>query len=75
MAANKRLAEMLNIMVRRHSARLSVVPLRYSGDCGAQIAWTGLLAYRSGVRVPVEKSVIRQSWRLDTVPLPWRNGA
>jgi N6-L-threonylcarbamoyladenine synthase len=74
-AANKRLAEMLNIMVQRHSARLSVVPLRYSGDCGAQIAWTGLLAFRSGVQVPVEKSVIRQSWRLDTVPLPWRNGA
>lgn len=73
-AANKRLAEMLEIMVRRHSARLEVVPIRYSGDCGAQIAWTGLLTFRAGVSVPVEKSVIRQSWRLDTVPLPWRSG-
>lgn len=72
-AANKRLAEMLEIMVQRHGARLSVVPLRYSGDCGAQIAWTGLLAFRSGVTIPVESSVIRQSWRLDTVPLPWRD--
>ncbi len=72
-AANRRLAEMLDIMVRRHSARLRVVPLRYSGDCGAQIAWTGLLAFRSGTTVPLEKSIIRQSWRLDTVPLPWRS--
>lgn len=74
-AANKRLAEMLSIMSARHSAKFSVVPLRYSGDCGAQIAWTGLLALRSGVTTPVEKSVIRQSWRLDTVPLPWREAA
>lgn len=74
-AANKRLAEMLNIMVARHSAKFYVVPLRYSGDCGAQIAWTGLLAYRSGVSIPVADGVVRQSWRLDTVPLPWRNGA
>jgi N6-L-threonylcarbamoyladenine synthase len=74
-AANKRLAEMLGVMVERHSARLSVVPIRYSGDCGAQIAWTGLLAYRSGITVPVAQSVIRQSWRLDTVPLPWRTDA
>lgn len=74
-AANKRLSEMLNTMVARHSAKFYVVPLRYSGDCGAQIAWTGLLAYRSGISVPVANSVVRQSWRLDTVPLPWREGA
>ncbi len=71
-AANKRLAEMLGVMVARHSARFFVVPLRYSGDCGAQIAWTGLLAQRSGVSIPVEKGTVRQSWRLDTVELPWR---
>lgn len=74
-AANRRLAEMLTTMAERHSAKTFVVPPRYSGDCGAQIAWTGLLAYRSGISVPVEKSVIRQSWRLDTVPLPWRSTA
>jgi N6-L-threonylcarbamoyladenine synthase len=71
-AANKRLASMLRVMAKRHSARLHVVPLEYSGDCGAQIAWTGLLAYRAGLSVPVSESVVRQSWRLDTVPTPWR---
>jgi len=74
-AANKRLAQMLSIMAERHSADLHVVPIRYSGDCGAQIAWTGLLEYKSGVSVPVEKGGIRQSWRLDTVTLPWRLSA
>jgi len=74
-AANKRLAEMLGTMVARHSAKFFVVPLRYSGDCGAQIAWTGLLAFRAGTTIPVEKSVVRQSWRLDTVALPWRQVA
>jgi N6-L-threonylcarbamoyladenine synthase len=74
-AANKRLAEMLRLMTSRHSAALHVVPLRYSGDCGAQIAWTGLLAYRAGESIEVEKSTVRQSWRLDTVPITWRNGS
>jgi len=65
---------MLDLMVRRHGATVKVVPLRYSGDCGAQIAWTGLLAFRSWQFLPkVADSVVRQSWRLDTVPTPWRS--
>ncbi|MGH9917753.1 MAG: O-sialoglycoprotein endopeptidase, partial [Nitrososphaerales archaeon] len=72
-AANKRLAEMLEIMSRRHGASMKVVPLQFSGDCGAQIAWTGLLAFKAGDRLQnVADSVVRQSWRLDTVPTPWR---
>ncbi len=74
-AANKRLAQMLGIMAQRHSAEFHVVPLRYSGDCGAQIAWTGLLEYKAGHTIAVEDAGIRQSWRLDTVTLPWRSGA
>jgi len=73
-AANRRLSQMLSIMTRRHSARFCPAPVRYSGDCGAQIAWTGLLEYRSGVSLNVEKAGIRQSWRLDSVPVPWRVG-
>jgi N6-L-threonylcarbamoyladenine synthase len=72
-AANKRLAEMLSLMVGRHAAAFHVVPLKFSGDCGAQIAWTGNLAFRSGGSVPVAESMIKQSWRLDTVPIPWRS--
>ena len=72
-AANRRFCEMLNAVASRHNARFGAVSTRYAGDCGAQIAWTGLLAFSAGVTVPVEKSIIRQSWRLDTVDTPWRS--
>jgi len=71
-AANRRLAEMMASMAERHAAVLSSVPLEYSGDCGAQIAWTGWLAHKSSIRVPVEESKVQQSWRLDRVDIPWR---
>lgn len=71
-AANKRLSLMMERMARRHSAKLRLTPLEYSGDCGAQIAWTGILAHQSGSAVTVEESSVRQSWRLDTVEIPWR---
>ncbi len=72
-AANRRLSEMLETMAKRHSASVKVVPPQFSGDCGAQIAWTGLLAFKSGDRLrSVSEAVVRQSWRLDTVPTPWR---
>lgn len=47
-AANRRLAGMLELMAKRHSASVKVVPPSFSGDCGAQIAWTGLLAFKAG---------------------------
>jgi len=72
-AANSRLSDMMSTMVERHSARYTVMPLRYSGDCGAQIAWTGYLAGTAGVAVPVRESVVKQSWRLDSVDTPWRS--
>jgi N6-L-threonylcarbamoyladenine synthase len=73
-AANRRLSEMLSTMAKRHGASVKVVPLQFSGDCGAQIAWTGLLAYRAGETTgSVADSIVRQSWRLDTVPTPWRD--
>jgi N6-L-threonylcarbamoyladenine synthase len=74
-AANRRLSGMLATMAERHGASAKVVPLQFSGDCGAQIAWTGLLAFRAGQSLAnVGESTVRQSWRLDTVPTPWRAG-
>lgn len=71
-AANRRLSQMMTTMSERHSARLTATPLEYSGDCGAQIAWTGWLAYSKGVSIPVEESGVAQSWRLDNVDISWR---
>ena len=71
-AANRRLSEMMRAMAERHSARVTLVPTEYSGDCGAQIAWTGWLAHKSSISVPVSRSKVQQSWRLDRVDIPWR---
>jgi N6-L-threonylcarbamoyladenine synthase len=71
-AANRRLSQMARLMVGRHSATFHICPLEFSGDCGAQIAWTGLLAFSSGITVGIGKSIVKQSWRLDSVDAPWR---
>jgi len=71
-AANRRLAGMMGTMAARHSAKVKLAPVEFSGDCGAQIAWTGLLEHRSGISVPIQEAGVRQSWRLDTVDIPWR---
>ena len=71
-AANERLQQMLRIITEEHNAKFFVVPRGYSGDCGAQIAWTGILASQSNIQVNVEKSFIRPRWRLDQVKIPWR---
>ena len=47
-AANKRLSEMLQDVCRRHGCKFFAVPIKYAGDCGSQICWTGLL--ESGVK-------------------------
>lgn len=72
-AANKRLANMLSDVCKRQRAKFFVAPINYAGDCGAQIAWTGLLEYRAGIRSEIEKAIVRQSWRLDTVDVTWKN--
>lgn len=71
-AANKRLSVMMTTMAERHSARVRAPPQEFSGDCGAQIAWTGSLSFGAGVTVPLEEAKVIQSWRLDRVEIPWR---
>ncbi len=72
-AANRRLAEMLKSICHRQGASLHIVPSRYAGDCGAQIACTGLLAYKAGLSVDVSKAFVKQSWRIDSVDIVWRS--
>ena len=66
-AANKRLSEMLNDVCARHGCKLFVVPLKYAGDCGSQICWTGLLEATVKSGVAIEDTFVAQSWRLDSV--------
>jgi N6-L-threonylcarbamoyladenine synthase len=71
-APNVRLQGMMRLIAEEHNAKFDVADPKYSGDCGAQIAWTGILAYRSGVQIEVEESFVRPRWRLDEVEVPWR---
>jgi len=73
-AANKKLQSMLEVIADEHGARFCVVPLRLAADNGAMIAWTGILAYKSGMSVPVEKSFVNVKWRLEDVYAPWGEG-
>jgi N6-L-threonylcarbamoyladenine synthase len=68
--ANKRLQEMLEIMCRERGAKFFACPKEYTGDNGAMIAWTGILAYRSGQK-PLEDIDIKPRWRTDEVEIPW----
>ena len=66
-AANKRLSEMLKDVCKRHGAKFFVVPLKYAGDCGSQICWTGLLESQVKKSASLKDTFVTQSWRLDSV--------
>jgi N6-L-threonylcarbamoyladenine synthase/protein kinase Bud32 len=70
--ANNRLREILLEISDEHGAAPFFVPIKYATDNGAMIAWTGILAYISGVRTPLETSYIDSKWRMDEVDITWR---
>jgi N6-L-threonylcarbamoyladenine synthase/protein kinase Bud32 len=70
-AANKKLQRMVNDVAEEHRVRFRVVPSQYAIDNGAMIAWTGILAYKTGIVTPIEKSFVKLRWRLEEVEVPW----
>ena len=73
-AANKRLQEMVASISSEHGASYHVVPRKLAGDNGAMIAWTGILKYKSQGGLPLEETDVIPKWRLDQVPITWRDG-
>ncbi len=69
--ANKRLQSMIKSVADDHDASFSSVPTEFAIDNGAMIAWAGILAYKHGMIVPVEKSMVKLKWRIDEVQVPW----
>ncbi len=74
-AANRTLVKKLEDVAKLHEARCLVVDSAYTGDCGAQIAWTAMLALRAGLATSVDKAHVRPKWRLGDVDISWRNHA
>lgn len=70
-AANKRLSEMLKNICKRQNCKFFVVPQKFAGDCGSQIAWTGILESSQKKGTNLKDTFVRQSWRLDTVEVTY----
>jgi len=71
-AANKSLQDKLEKVAAIHNAVCYTVKSPFTGDNGAQIAWTGVLSFNAGLVVRVEDSHVRPRWRLEDVDIPWR---
>ena len=70
-AANKRLQNMLRVMCEERGAEFFVVDVKYSGDNGTMIAWTGMLDYKAGQKTSLEESRVKQKWKTDEAEIPW----
>jgi universal protein Kae1 len=71
-ACNERLRSMVGEMVEGRGGRWFAPPKSLCVDNGAMIAWTGTLALRHGLSVPVEASAVAPRQRTDLVEVPWR---
>ncbi len=67
--ANSRLKEMLDKMCSARGAKFFAVPLEYSGDQGAMIAWQGILQQKDAATP--EKAGISPHERTDEVEVSW----
>jgi len=72
-AASPILREKLRIFSDYYGVEHYVVPPEYAVDNGVMIAWTGLLAFKHGIVIPVEEAIVRQRWRVDEVEIVWRS--
>ena len=71
-AANKRLQTMVEYISNEHNARFEVVPLKFAGDNGAMIGWTGILRYKSEGGHDLSDTIIKPKERMDQISIPWR---
>lgn len=70
-AANKRLAQMLETMAKERDVKFSVVPKQLAGDNAAMIAWLGILEHQAGVKQTIKETAVNQDWRTDQVDVIW----
>lgn len=71
-ACNEALRKMVGRMAEERGASMFVPDPTLCVDNGAMIAWTGLFAYESGVRMEMEDTEINQRFRTDEVDVIWK---
>ncbi|TFF99431.1 MAG: N(6)-L-threonylcarbamoyladenine synthase Kae1 [Promethearchaeota archaeon] len=72
-AANKKLQNMIEYICKEHNARYEVVPLKYAGDNGVMIGWTGVLRYKMEGGQKISDTFIKPKERMDQITVPWRD--
>jgi len=72
---NKRLQEMMSIMVQERGGTLCAMDHRYCIDNGAMIAQAGIFAYQFGEETPMEDTWVTQRYRTDQQKIIWRQSA
>ena len=69
---NKRLQEMMKIMVEERGGSVSSMDHRYCIDNGAMIGQAGIFALQFGEKTPIEDTWCTQRYRTDAVKTIWR---
>ncbi|MBT4540455.1 bifunctional N(6)-L-threonylcarbamoyladenine synthase/serine/threonine protein kinase [Candidatus Woesearchaeota archaeon] len=71
-ACNKRLQEMCNKMCKARGAKMFVPANEFLVDNAAMIAWLGLLQFKAGDKLKIEKADIKPYLRTDEIEVKWR---
>lgn len=71
-ARNKRLQEMVKKMANERGAKFFVPKDDLCVDNGVMIAYLGILMHKSGIRMKIEDTEIKQKFRTDDVVVKWR---
>lgn len=72
---NRRLQDMMAMMVKDRGGILCAMDHRYCIDNGAMIAQAGIFAYQYGESTPLEDSWVTQRYRTDQSKIVWRRSA
>ncbi|MFA5332881.1 MAG: KEOPS complex N(6)-L-threonylcarbamoyladenine synthase Kae1 [Candidatus Nanoarchaeia archaeon] len=70
--ANKRLNEMCETMCLDRGAVFKRIPIKYSVDNAAMIAWAGLLKFKSHGADLIKEAIVSQKTRTEEVEIFWR---
>jgi N6-L-threonylcarbamoyladenine synthase len=69
---NRRLQEMMALMVAARGGMLCAMDHRYCIDNGAMIAQAGVFAWQQGEETALSESSVTQRFRTDAVEVAWR---
>ncbi|PWN19424.1 peptidase M22 glycoprotease [Microstroma glucosiphilum] len=70
--ANNRLQKMMGVMAEERGGKVFATDERFCIDNGIMIAHAGLLSFRMGHTIPLEKSTVTQRFRTDAPFISWR---